>query len=163
MVTGVESKLSQHRLAPSDTARLRRFLLLILLAESLGIGAELLLTGHYEDPWQWAPLALLAGCCLTVLRCAARPAPAAVRALQALMALFILSGFVGLYLHFRAKAEFQLEVNPSLQGVALYWEAAKSQSPPTLAPGIMIQMGLLGLAYAYRHPALRGSSPARKE
>jgi hypothetical protein len=70
------------------------------------------------------------------------------------MVLFILSGFIGLFQHYRAKAEFQLEVNPSLQGKALFWEAAKSLSPPTLAPGVMIQMGLLGLVWSYRHPSL---------
>ena len=30
-----------------------------------------------------------------------------------------------------------------------------AKAPPALAPAGMIQMGLLGLLYTYRHPALR--------
>jgi hypothetical protein len=162
MAAGLHLKLSHAQVAPADSARLRQFLLLILLIESLSIGAELLLLAHTEDPWQWVPLALILGCTLALAWCAIHPGPAAVRALQGLMALFVLSGILGVFLHFRAKTEFQLEVNPSLQGSALFWEAVKSQSPPTLAPGIMIQMGLLGFAYAYRHPALRGLAQQEK-
>jgi hypothetical protein len=136
-------------------ARLRTFLLIVLVLEILGIGAELLLVGHYADPWQWLPIALMA-MALPVLAWAALAGRAApVRCMQVLMTLFLLSGVIGTVQHYRAKAAFQLEVNPSLQGSALFWEAMKSISPPALAPGVMIQMGLLGLVYAHRHPALR--------
>ena len=30
----------------------------------------------------------------------------------------------------------------------------RAKAPPVLASGIMVQFGLLGLVYAYRHPAL---------
>ena len=138
--------------------RLRRWLLLILVVEMLGIAAELLLIGHTEDPWQWLPLALMGAALLVFGWSAVDRSGTPVRAMQALMLLFILSGFIGTLQHYRAKVEFQLEVNPSLAGTALFWEAMKSQSPPALAPGVMIQMGLLGLACAYRHPALRKPS-----
>ncbi|OFV96058.1 MAG: hypothetical protein A3F68_02005 [Acidobacteria bacterium RIFCSPLOWO2_12_FULL_54_10] len=136
-------------------ARVRRFLLLILILEMLGISAELLLAGHTEKPWQWVPIVLISATLLALgwVMLDRRAAP--IQFVQTLMALFILSGFVGTLLHYRAKAEFQLEVNPSLAGAALFWEAMKSQAPPSLAPGVMIQMGLLGFAFAYRHPALR--------
>jgi hypothetical protein len=29
--------------------------------------------------------------------------------------------------------------------------------PPLLAPGVMMQLGLIGLAYTYKHPALNGA------
>jgi hypothetical protein len=32
-----------------------------------------------------------------------------------------------------------------------------SKAPPALAPAAMIQMGLLGLLYTYKHPALGDS------
>ena len=149
--------------APAEAPQLRQFLLVILLLELTGIGVELLLSDHFADLWQWVPLALIAGSIPILCWCGFARSPLPVRVLQGLMTLFILSGLLGLYLHFSAKIEFQLEVNPSLQGSALYWEAAKSLSPPTLAPGIMIQMGLLGFAYAYRHPGLRGSSSASED
>jgi len=163
MATAADREPFPHQLASADSPRLRRFLLLILLLELIGIVAELMLVGHTEDPWQWVPIVSILGCIVILCWCVMDHSPAPVRILQGFMVLFVLSGFIGFYLHLRAKMEFQLEVNPSLQGSALFWETVKSQSPPTLAPGIMIQMGLLGLAYAYRHPALRGSSPARED
>ena len=41
------------------TDRVRRLLLLVLLAGMAGTLAELGLTGHYEDAWQYAPIVLL--------------------------------------------------------------------------------------------------------
>ena len=38
--------------------------------------------------------------------------------------------------------------------MALFWKAMAAKTPPALAPGAMTQLGLLGLAYAFRHPAL---------
>ncbi|HYJ16246.1 MAG TPA: hypothetical protein VE170_12200 [Candidatus Limnocylindria bacterium] len=32
-----------------------------------------------------------------------------------------------------------------------------AKAPPLLAPGSMVQLGLLGLAYTYKHPALKSS------
>lgn len=156
MANAVYQEPSNDPVASSDFARVRGVLFLILLFELLGIGAELLLLGHTENPWQWVPLTLILAGLLVLGWCAVDRRAAPIRSLQVLMVLFVLSGFIGFLQHYRAKKEFQLEVNPSLQGSALIWEAIKSQSPPTLAPGVMIQMGLLGLAYAHRHPVLRG-------
>ncbi|MFB3131882.1 MAG: hypothetical protein ACE10K_05095, partial [Rhodothermales bacterium] len=50
-------------------------------------------------------------------------------------------------------AEFELEMYPTLKGLELFWESIKGATP-ALAPGTMIQLGLLGWAYTYRHPAL---------
>ncbi|HXG47797.1 MAG TPA: hypothetical protein VNO52_09245 [Methylomirabilota bacterium] len=145
--------------APADheAGRLRSFLRWILLLELVGIEAELLLSGHTADFWQSIPVALIAAALAVLAWDAAVRRPAPVYCWRAVMLLFLLSGFLGAFLHYRAKAEFQFEVNPSLQGTALFWEAVKSLSPPTLAPGVMIQIGLLGLAWAHRHPALRDS------
>ena len=80
------------------------------------------------------------------------------RVFQVMMILFILSGLTGLVLHFQGKMEFKLETNPSLNGMALFWETIKGATlPPVLAPGVMIQLGLLGLAYAYRHQTVNQS------
>jgi hypothetical protein len=61
---------------------------------------------------------------------------------------------VGTYLHFQVNMEFQLEMDPALSGLALYRKAILAKTPPALAPGAMIQLGLIGLAYTFRHPAL---------
>jgi hypothetical protein len=41
-----------------------------------------------------------------------------------------------------------------MEGLKLF-KAAITGATPALAPGSLIQMGLLGLAYTFRHPALR--------
>jgi len=55
-------------------------------------------------------------------------------------------------LHYRGSMEFQLEVNPELAGLELFLKVVRAKAPPALGPGAMIQLGLLGLAYAYRYP-----------
>ncbi len=137
--------------AATVLATIRRFLLAILALGFAGTAAELLLAKHTEDAWQWAPLVLL-GLGLVLLPAAARrPTRASVGAFRALMALFLLSGAIGTFLHCRAKAEFALERNADLRGTALLREAVlKGTNPPLLAPGAMIALGLLGLAWSYR-------------
>ncbi len=134
---------------------IRGILLAIFLLGALGTGAELYLIEHTEDRWQWIPLLLLALSLVAILVHAAFRRAATVRVFQLTMILFVISGFVGFWLHYQAKMEFKLETNPDLAGLELFWEAVKGAAvPPVLAPGMMIQMGLLGLAWAYRHPAL---------
>ncbi len=132
---------------------LRGFLLVLFLIGLLGTGAELLLLDHTEDVWQWTPLILMA-ISLVVLgwRIVDRK-PASMWVFLGTMGLFVVSGLVGLLLHYQGNAEFELEMYPTLKGLELFWEAVKGATP-ALAPGTMIQLGLLGLAYTYRHPAL---------
>jgi hypothetical protein len=80
------------------------------------------------------------------------------RVFQATMLLFVISGFAGLFLHYQGNVEFELEMYPSLKGLELFRKAIKGTTPPTLAPGTMIQLGLLGLAYTYRHPVFSKSA-----
>ena len=136
----------------TDTAR--RILLAILLLGVFGISAELLLLNHIEDASQWIPLAL---CAVTVVLSAAvavAPTTATIRLFQFLMVLLIISGVLGIYLHYGATTEFQLEMDPTLKGFALFRKAIVAKAPPALAPGAMTQLGLIGLAYTFRHPML---------
>jgi hypothetical protein len=133
-------------------------LLCILLFGFLGIGAELLLTDHTEDLLQWIPLILIAMALIVLGWHAADRRALSLRVFRGTMFLFIISGVAGVLLHYRGKAEFQLEMDPSLEGTALFRKAIRTKSPPALAPGVMIQFGLLGLAYTYRHPALGDSN-----
>lgn len=78
------------------------------------------------------------------------------RAFQICMLLFIMSGIVGVVLHYQAKVEFKLEMQPDLSGLQLFAEVMRGATlPPVLAAGIMAQLGLLGLAYCHRHPKLQ--------
>jgi hypothetical protein len=135
---------------PSD--RIRRWILGLLTLGQAGLVAELLLLGHYEDPLQWIPLALIGLGLLTAVLVGVSAGPASLRAFQVLMALFIVAGFIGTGLHFNANIEFQTEVDPSIKGSALLIKALRAKTPPALAPGAMIQLGLLGLVFTYQHP-----------
>ena len=143
----------------SDAAR--RILLAILILGIAGISLELWLMAHTEDVYQLIPLFLCALGVLTIVMVALRPSIGAVRLFRAVMALFLLSGVVGAYLHFQVNMEFQLEMDPALSGMALFQKAIFAKSPPALAPGAMIQLGLIGLAYTFRHPALEPGVPRR--
>jgi hypothetical protein len=134
----------------------RGLLLFTLVLGMLGTAAELLLLQHYEDPWQLAPLVLIAAALIVLALHGVSGSRATVRGIQAVMALFIVSGVIGAGLHYNANSEFELEMNPALVGFELFRESL-SGATPALAPGTMIQLGLIGLAYTYRHPRLGDS------
>ncbi|MGQ0732194.1 MAG: hypothetical protein ACT4QD_00910 [Acidobacteriota bacterium] len=141
---------------PRTLRRLRGFVLLIVTAATLGMGTDLLLMGHYEDANQIIPLAL-AGTALPLIGwTAARPRPFVLRALQLVMLCFMGAGVTGMTLHAQANAEFQREIDPGIGMWDLFWKVTEATSPPALAPAVMVQLGLLGLVYTYKHPALLG-------
>jgi hypothetical protein len=129
-------------------------LLAILLLGVFGIAAELLLLAHTEDVNQWIPLLLAAATVVLSAVVAIRPTAGSLRVFQGVMVLMILSGGLGMYLHLRANIEFQLEMDATLTGFALFRKSIVAKAPPALAPGAMAQLGLIGLAYTFRHPAL---------
>ena len=133
---------------------LRRLLLGILVLGMAGTTAELLLLRHTEDTAQLVPLGLLGAGYFAVGWNALKHSRNSVLILQLLMALFLGSGLLGVYFHYTANLEFQLEMEPALSGGSLIWKILQAKTPPALAPGVMAQLGLIGLAYAYRHPAV---------
>ncbi|HEV8719298.1 MAG TPA: hypothetical protein VGW77_01510 [Candidatus Binatia bacterium] len=146
---------------PLRTIRLALFS--ILLIGMLGSGIELILLSHYDDWRQWLPVILiLLGLSVSGWH-AVRSTALSVRLLQALFICFMASGFAGIYFHYQGGAEFKLESNPSLRGWALFWETIRGKVPPLLAPGVMVQFGLLGLVYTHRHPALNRSNKRGEE
>jgi len=142
---------------------IRPFLLAILLLGMLGTAAELLLLGHDEEAPQLIPLAGIAVAVAVIAWHAVDRRAASVRALQLTMLLLVGAGVAGVVLHLRGSMEFQLETDASLGGWQLFWKAMRAKNPPALAPGIMAQLGLLGLAYAHRHPALGVTRSERQD
>ncbi|MGI9078176.1 MAG: hypothetical protein ACR2G6_12745 [Gemmatimonadaceae bacterium] len=132
---------------------IRTILFATLILGILGILAELLLLEHTEGFWQQMPLYLLfAGLGVLVWHAIDRRA-ASVRVVQGTMLLFVASGAIGAILHYKGNVEFELEMNAASRGFDLFMEAMMGATP-ALAPGAMIQLGLVGLAYTFRHPAL---------
>jgi hypothetical protein len=138
-----------------------RWLLLGLLAVGLIVtAADLLLIDHHEDLWQLIPL-LLIGTALAVVawHVVARDSKS-LRALQALMVMFIISGATGVVLHYRGNMAFQLEMDPTQSGWSLFNKVIRAKAPPAMAPSAMAQLGLIGLIYAFRHPVRSSAAPS---
>jgi hypothetical protein len=157
----VASWLIDTKMKISDEAiplrAIRLALFSILLIGMLGSGTELILLNHYDGWRQWIPVILILLGLSVAGWHAAYSSALSVRVLQALFICFMASGFAGIYFHYQGGAEFKWESNPSLSGWPLFWETIRGKVPPLLAPGAMIQFGLLGVAYAHRHPALHRS------
>lgn len=136
---------------------LRQILLLLVLVGIVGLAAELLLLDHTESFNQWIPLIVLGLGLVSALIVMLRPGHRSIRVFQWIMASFVIAGLLGLYLHYRGNVEFALERYPEIRGLGLVWKALRGATP-TLAPGALAQLGLLGLAYTYRHPALAARS-----
>jgi hypothetical protein len=143
---------------PGEAIRALRFvrgaILVVVALGTAGMAAELLLIGHFADATQLIPL-VLGGFALGLIGwIAARPGILTLRALQFVMLTYIGAGITGVTVHFNANAEFQREIDPAIGGRDLFWKVVEATAPPALAPGVMVQLGLLGLVYTYRHPAL---------
>jgi hypothetical protein len=130
---------------------IRRILAAVLLLGMIGTFIELLLLGHDEDSTQLVPLLLLGLGIAAVAWRAASGSEVSTIAVRGVMVLFVMGGLAGVYYHYRANVEFQRETDPSLAGRALLTAVLHAKVPPALAPGIMVQLGLLGLAYTYRY------------
>ena len=121
----------------------------VLVLGTGGLLAELALIGHYEDPAQWIPMALLTAGLLGLAADVLLSRDWTRLVIQLTMVLFMGAGVLGIYFHFHGSREFQLEMDPHMAGTDLVWHVLRAKSPPTLAPGSMVQLGILGLGYAY--------------
>lgn len=138
----------------SGTSKIRRVLLLISLLSQVGVGIELLLLGHTESTTQILPLAIIGLGLLTLGGFVLSGRVLALHVFRLMMLSSLAAGVAGLALHYRSNVEFELEMYPTMNGWTLFSEAVTG-AIPALAPGAMIQIGLVGLAYTLGHPALR--------
>jgi len=136
---------------------LRKLILVLLLFGLAGTAGELLLLGHFEDWRQKLPLLAFGLGVLASLAALFRPGRASLRVLQIVMVGFVATGLLGLYYHYTGNAEFEVEMRPAIRGFELVWESLRGATP-ALAPGTMIQFGLLGLLHTFRHPLLQDAN-----
>jgi hypothetical protein len=87
---------------------LRVVILGVLVLGLLGTVTELVLLEHYEEPLQFVPLVLIAAAIIVLAWHAMRRDASSLTALQIVMGLFVLAGFVGMVAHFTGSAEYQL-------------------------------------------------------
>lgn len=134
---------------------LRRFVLGLLFLGLGGMTVELLLLGHYESATQLVPFASIALALACLIWHVVSGTEGSVQALQVVMTVLVFVGVVGIVLHYRGNMAFQLDIDPTQSSWSLFSKVVRAKAPPALAPAAMSQLGLLGLAYAWRHPATR--------
>lgn len=139
---------------PDTLSLLRRGMLALLALGCVGALSELILLEHYEEWQQFVPLILLTLTIIVIIWHWTREERQSLRVLQALGILLVVAGSIGVVLHFLGNLEAEEEINPGTVGIALLREVLRGDAP-TLAPGTLVQFGLLALLYAYRHPALQ--------
>jgi hypothetical protein len=128
----------------------RRILLAILVIGLTGTAVELLLLQHDEDLIQLLPLVAIGLGLAALAWHVFRASRGSLLAVQVVMGLFLAAGLAGIFFHVRANLQYQREFDPALRGRALLWQALRSKVPPALAPGVLLQFALIGLAYTYR-------------
>jgi hypothetical protein len=128
-------------------------MLALLAFGCVGLLGELVILEHYEELNQYAPLILLSLTTLTIVWHWIAGGRPSLRTLQVVSLFLIISGAVGVYFHLTGNIEATKEFEPDLAGLP-FWVDVIRGAAPSLAPGTMVQFGLLGLLYAYRHPAL---------
>jgi hypothetical protein len=136
---------------------LRKWVLGVLVLGLLGTVTELVLLEHYEKGLQLVPVGLIAISLAVLTWHAMKDDAASRRTVVVLMVLFVLAGFAGFVAHFVGSAEFQLELDPEMDKWELLEKVLRAKAPPLLAPGMMLQLGLLGLAYVYSDSRTRRS------
>jgi len=134
--------------AQSVISVVRRSLLAILVIGLIGTEIELFLLKHTDGFWQILPLALVGAGVVVVAWCAFTGSSASLRVLNVVMIAFIVSGAAGVLLHFKGNIEWERERTPGISGSPLVRQALMGATP-TLAPGTMLQLGLVGLIYSY--------------
>jgi hypothetical protein len=129
----------------------------VLVLGLLGTVVELVLLSHYEQAVQLVPVVLIVLALIVLAWHVMGHSASSLRVLMVLMVLFVLAGFAGFVAHFHGSAEFQLDLEPSLSTWELLEKVMRAKAPPLLAPGMMMQLGLLGLAYVFSDKRYRRS------
>lgn len=137
---------------PQPARTLRAALLSLAALGVLITPFELLILGHIRNREQLIPFALLAMATAAIVLVLLRPNALTLRWFQVAMVLVTLGSLVGVFEHVKSNLLISVHLF-HLSGIAALWDAAVNGKAPLLAPGILAQVGLLGLAYTFRHPA----------
>jgi hypothetical protein len=139
----------------SDDATLKGMRLLIMAAIAVALTvteAELIYVGHTgtNNGQLIAVVLVAAGLTVSTWHAIARNTTSIV-VFRFTMYLFLVFGLDGMLTHYNAAVHAALKLHPTLAGLPLL-TATLSGSIPLLAPGMLIQVGLLGLVYTFNHP-----------
>lgn len=105
----------------------------LVVLGTTGIAVELVVLEHYTDWNQLIPVVVSGSGLLAAAGMALAPGLLTLRVWQFTMLLFVGTGITGITMHADVVSE--------------------TVNPPLLAPGLFVQLGLLGLLFTFRHPA----------
>jgi FtsH-binding integral membrane protein len=138
-------------------ATVRKILLVTSVASMAGAAVELILLNHLTPLLQLIPVMLIALGLGSLLWYGISRNTTSMRIFQGTMFLCVISGFLGIVVHIAFSAADATKKDKTLHGMNLL-HAALTGVAPALAPGTMIEIGLVGLAYTYRHPVLEDAA-----
>ena len=121
----------------TNGAAVRTVFFLVFIVGLVGTGLDLLLLTHYESLSQFIPLILIAAGILVAVWNFAFDSTVSSLALRTAM-------------------QFQKEIDPSINGMALFSKVIRAKAPPAMAPAAMIWLGLFGIACTYLPDKKRG-------
>ncbi len=133
----------------ATTQTLRRFALALCLLGVVTTPIELLLMHHYKDKDQIMPFVFLSLAAIGTAAAWFRPNARVLRGVRVLMVLVVFGSGVGVMEHLKANYRDATRGGGSPNWIADVFGGFA----PLLAPGILAQVGLLGLAFTYKHPA----------
>jgi hypothetical protein len=142
-------------------AAVRASLLGILLFGLVGMIVELVLLRHTEGLLELSPIVLLALAVLVVTWDSFSGSRLSRVVLLTTMVGFLASGLAGVWLHYHANLGYERDSNPGASTSEVYRKAVMG-STPTLAPGAMLELGLVGLLLALLPPTPKGAVEASK-
>ena len=132
---------------------IRLILLITAISTMIGLEAELFLLGHLKALLQLVPVIVIAVGLGSIAWYGLTRTGTSIRVFQVTMSLCIAAGVLGMVFHLAFSATEARKKQNSLYGMRLIGEALTGVAPP-LAPAALIQVGVIGLAYTLRHPAL---------
>jgi hypothetical protein len=135
-------------------SRLRQGVLALAFLATLMVPLELLLIEHYEEPFMLIPFVLSGLALLAMSMVLIWPNKNVLRFFQVVMVLLIIGSLLGVFFHLSGNLEVVEEVHSDLRGLPMIWEVLSSAAP-ALAPGLLAQVGLMGLLYSYKHPVFK--------
>jgi hypothetical protein len=130
----------------------RRWVLAAIVAVLIATEAELIFVRHFgNNNGQMIAVVLTSTGLISVGWHAIARDTMSIVVFRFLMYLFLVFGIDGLMVHYNFAAHAVLKLHPALTGLPLLY-ATLSGDIPLLAPGMLIQVGLLGLLYTFHHP-----------
>lgn len=131
---------------PRDQIKLSKLLFAAICFMGLGLGLELFLLWHFEDPWQLMPIICIGAILTSFIWYRFRSQATSLLLYKLSLGLSVLVGLVGVFLHFKANYEFEVEINPRAETSQLILKSFTG-AMPVLSPGSMIIYSIIGYAY----------------